>query len=91
MAKLLDYWDAANCRDLIYLEVFSAVKGTTVVIPAKLHRIESGMLIYTDDTQFGHGCMQKDYNVWDIFGWRPWNSEPTDEERIHETWAAYRR
>ena len=91
MAKIMGYWDAANIREPVFVEFFSAVTGESFILKVKLTRIDDGMLVYVDDTDFGHPCMKKDYNVWDIFGWRPWTEKPTDAERKAALWLTPQR
>ena len=90
MAKLMGYWEAANVREPVYIEFYSAVNGKSFILECRLIRIESDMLVYVDDTEYGHGCLKSDYNVWTVFGWRPWSEKPTEQEMVGTPWRERR-
>ena len=76
MAKLLGYWDAANCWNVpVWLECYMPC-DRTYVAKCKLVRIESESLVFIEDDGYGRSCSISDYNYDEIFGWRPWDSMP---------------
>lgn len=85
-ARLMTLEEAKVAR-IGWFEFWSAATGKHFILPCVVKDCDVDGYTAIDNTCFGHYCEWEEYNdAYDIFRWRVWTDEPTDEQREKTPW-----